>query len=390
MDSRLEGRPILIGGTGDRGVVASCSYEARGFGVHSGMSMKMARAMCPEAVVIRGNSMAYSKQSEIVTDIVREAVPVCEKSSIDEFYADLSGMDRFFGCWQFSRELRERVIRESGLPISVGLSTSKTVAKVATGEAKPNNARHVSRGTERHFLAPLSVRKIPMVGAETYRTLRNLGISTIRTLQDMPVELIQQVLGKNGVAIWKKAHGLDDTPVIAYNERKSISTERTFAKDTTDGEKLHAIMLAMAENLAFQLRRGDKLTACVTVKVRYADFSTKSMQRRIPYTAADHHLVPVAKDLLEQPARQARARPSHRGALQPPRRGWMPNQPVRRHRRTRQTLPSPGPHPRAVRRPERGARRRPRSPNHRPHQPLQRRPPTPARPPASMMHFPET
>ena len=299
MDSRLEGRPILIGGTGDRGVVASCSYEARGFGVHSGMSMKMARAMCPEAVVIRGNSMAYSKQSEIVTNIVREAVPVCEKSSIDEFYADLSGMDRFFGCWQFSRELRERVIRESGLPISVGLSTSKTVAKVATGEAKPNNARHVSRGTERHFLAPLSVRKIPMVGAETYRTLRNLGISTIRTLQDMPVELIQQVLGKSGVAIWKKAHGLDDTPVIAYNERKSISTERTFAKDTTDGEKLHAIMLAMAENLAFQLRRGDKLTACVTVKVRYADFSTKSMQRRIPYTAADHHLVPIAKDLLE-------------------------------------------------------------------------------------------
>jgi len=264
------------------------------------MSMKMARAMCPEATVIRGNSMAYSKQSEVVTEIVREAVPVCEKSSIDEFYADLSGMDRFFGCWQFSRELRERVIQESGLPISVGLSTSKTVAKVATGEAKPNNARQVSRGTERHFLAPLSIRKIPMVGAETYRTLRNLGISTILTLQNMPVELIQQVLGKNGVAIWKKAHGLDESPVVAYNERKSISTERTFSKDTTDGEKLHAIILAMAENLAFQLRRGDKLTACVTVKVRYADFSTKSMQRRIPYTAADHHLVPIVKDLLEQ------------------------------------------------------------------------------------------
>jgi DNA polymerase-4 len=139
-----------------------------------------------------------------------------------------------------------------------------------------------------------------MVGAETYRTLRNLGISTICTLQDMPVELLEQVLGKNGRAIWRKAHGLDTAPVVAYNERKSISTERTFAKDTTDGDKLHAIMLAMAENLAFQLRRGDKLSACVTVKVRYADFSTKSMQRRIPYTAADHHLVPVAKELLEK------------------------------------------------------------------------------------------
>ena len=259
--------------------------------------MKMARAMCPEAVVIRGNSMSYSKHSEVVTEIVREAVPVCEKSSIDEFYADLSGMDRFFGCWQFSRELRERVIRESGLPISVGLSTSKTVAKVATGERNPTTpAREPDRTA---FLAPYRS-KNPHGRAETYRTLRNLGISTIRTLQDMPVELIEQVLGKNGVAIWKKAHGLDESPVIAYNERKSISTERTFAKDTTDGDKLHAIMLAMAENLAFQLRRGDKLTACVTVKVRYADFSTKSMQRRIPYTAADHHLVPTAKDLLEQ------------------------------------------------------------------------------------------
>ena len=154
MDSRLEGKPILIGGTGDRGVVASCSYEARSFGVHSGMAMKMGRALCPEAVVIRGNSMAYSKQSELVTEIVREAVPVCEKSSIDEFYADLTGLDRFFGCWQFSRELRGRVIRETGLPISLGLSTSKTVAKVATGEAKPNNERQVSRGTERHFLGP--------------------------------------------------------------------------------------------------------------------------------------------------------------------------------------------------------------------------------------------
>ena len=340
--------------------------------------MKMARVMCPEAVVIRGNSMAYSKQSEIVTDIVREAVPVCEKSSIDEFYADLSGMDRFFGCWQFSRELRERDPRVRTAHFR-GTQHQQDRGESGDGEAKPNNARHVSRGTERHFLAP-SRSENPMVGAETYRTLRNLGISTIRTLQDMLVELIEQVLGKNGVAIWKKAHGLDDAPVIAYNERKSISTERTFAKDTTDGDKLHAIMLAMAENLAFQLRRGDKLTACVTVKVRYADFSTKSMQRRIPYTAADHQLVPIAKDLLEQLLDNACACGSL-GCDTAIWWRWMPNQPVRRHRRTRQALPSPGPHSRAVRRPKRGARRRTRSPNHRPNQPFQRRT-TPPRPPA--------
>ena len=129
MDSRLNGKPLLIGGTGDRGVVASCSYEARKFGVHSGMPMRMARELCPEALVIRGNSANYSKHSHAVTDIVRESVPVCEKTSIDEFYADMTGMDRFFGCWQYARELRERIVRETGLPISFGLSENKTVSK---------------------------------------------------------------------------------------------------------------------------------------------------------------------------------------------------------------------------------------------------------------------
>ena len=204
MDSRLNGKPLLIGGTGDRGVVASCSYEARKFGVHSGMPMRMARELCPEALVIRGNSANYSKHSHAVTDIVREAVPVCEKSSIDEFYADLTGMDRFFGCWQYARELRERIIRETGLPISFGLSENKTVSKVATGEAKPNNALRIERGTERPFLAPLGIRKIPMVGEKTYQTLRNLGVRRIGTLQEMPVDMMERVLGKSGRTIWRK------------------------------------------------------------------------------------------------------------------------------------------------------------------------------------------
>ena len=198
MDRRLHGVPILIGGTGDRGVVAACSYETRTFGVHSGMPMRQARLMCPEALVIRGNSINYMKQSEAVTAIIKEAVPVCEKSSIDEFYADLSGMDRFFGCWQFARELRDRVIHETGLPISFGMSTSKTVSKVATGQAKPLGTLQVQCGSERPFLAPLSVRKIPQVGTHTYNTLRNLGVKRIHTVQEMPIELMEQVLGQNG------------------------------------------------------------------------------------------------------------------------------------------------------------------------------------------------
>jgi DNA polymerase-4 len=300
LDRRLKGMPILIGGTGDRGVVAACSYETRAFGVHSGMPMRQARLMCPEALVIRGNSINYMKQSKAVTDIIKEAVPVCEKSSIDEFYADLSGMDRFFGCWQFARELRDRVIHETGLPISFGMSTSKTVSKVATGQAKPSGTLQVQHGTEQPFLAPLSVRKIPQVGTHTYNTLRNLGVKRIHTVQEMPIELMEQVLGQNGTSIWRKAHGIDPSPVIAFNERKSISTERTFAKDTTDVDKLRGILLAMTENLAYQLRRGRKLTACIAVKIRYADFDTRSVQARIPYSSSDHVLIPKVKALFEQ------------------------------------------------------------------------------------------
>ena len=300
MDSRLNGKPVLIGGTSDRGVVASCSYEARAFGVHSAMPMKLARQLCPEAIIIRGNSSSYLKYSDIVSGIVQEAVPLFEKTSIDEFYCDLTGMDRFFGCYKFASEMRQKVIKETGLPISFGLSANKTVSKVATGEAKPNNQILVKRGTEKSFLAPLSIRKIPMVGEKTYQILRNLGIKDIRTLQDMPVELLQRTLGENGLMIWKKANGIDDSPVVPFHERKSLSTERTFDKDTIDVEKLRGLIIAMTENLAYQLRKGDKLTSCVTMKIRYSDFQTQTLQCRIPYTSADHLLVPKLLELFEK------------------------------------------------------------------------------------------
>lgn len=300
MDSRLEGKPILLGGISDRGVVASCSYEARAFGVHSGMSMKMARQLCPEGIVIRGNSGNYMKYSNMVTEIIKETFPLYEKSSIDEFYIDLSGMDRFFGCLKMASESRKRIIRETGLPISFGLSENKTVSKVATGEAKPNNQIKVDTGLEKAFLAPLSIKKIPMVGDKTYQLLRNLGVKKIRTLQQMPPEMLEKVLGKNGLAIWKKANGIDSTPVIPFHERKSISTERTFDKDTIDVEKLKGILVAMTENLAFQLRRGNRVCACVTIKLRYSDFNTYTLQAQLPYTSADHILIPKVMELFQR------------------------------------------------------------------------------------------
>ena len=300
LDRRLKQLPVLIGGTGDRGVVASCSYETRQYGIHSGMPMKMARALCPDAIVIRGNSSVYSKFSDMVTDIIKEQSPLFEKSSIDEFYVDVTGMDKFFGTYQWAKELREKIIKETMLPISFGLSINKTVSKVGTSEAKPNNFINIPDGQEKNFLSPLSVKKIPMVGTQTYHLLRSMGIEKVKTVQEMPVELLESVMGKNGISLWKKAQGIDNSPVVAWNERKSISMERTFEKDSTDVQKMKSILTSMAENLAYQLRIGNKLTACVSIKIRYSDFQTYSKQRMLPYTSLDHTLIRTTLDLFEQ------------------------------------------------------------------------------------------
>lgn len=300
IDSRLQNRPLLVGGTGDRGVVAACSYETRPFGVHSGMSMKVARRLCPNAIVIRGNSSIYTKYSHLVTEIIKEKVPVFEKASVDEFYADLSGMDKFYGCYKYASEIRQKIIKESGLPISFGMSANKIVSKVATGEAKPNNQLKIDLGFEKAFLAPLSIRKIPSVGEKTYQVLRNLGVDKVRVVQEMPLEMMVSVLGVNGRTIWKRANGIDNPPLVPFHERKSISTERTFSKDTIDMTKLRTTIFAMAENLAFQLRRGNKLAGTISVKIRYSDFNTYNKQIKIPYSSADHIIIPKVLELFEK------------------------------------------------------------------------------------------
>ncbi|RXG22859.1 DNA polymerase IV [Leeuwenhoekiella aequorea] len=300
INSKLIGKPVIVGGTGDRGVVSAASYESRKFGVHSGMPIKMAKQLCPQAFYIRGNAGIYTKYSKQVTDILQEQVPILEKASVDEFYADLTGMDRFFGCYKFAKELRYKVIKESGLPISFGLSINKTVSKVATNEAKPDSQLKVDAGFEKIFLQPLSIKKIPMVGEKTFRTFCNLGVKNIGLVQQMPVEMMISVFGKNGRIIWERANGIDRTPIIQYHERKSISSERTYGRDTTDITKLKTTIHAMAENLAFQLRSGNKLTSCITVKVRYSDFQTYSKQLKIPYTAADHNLIPQVLELFDK------------------------------------------------------------------------------------------
>ncbi|HYV95670.1 MAG TPA: DNA polymerase IV [Chitinophagales bacterium] len=300
MNPALNGKPVLIGGSSDRGVVAACSYEARKYGIHSAMPMKLAKRLCPEALIVHGDYEMYTKKSDEVTEIIKEKVPLYEKSSVDEFYIDMTGMDRFFGCYQWATELWQKVKHETGLPSSFGLSVNKTVSKIATDYIKPNNNYPVERGTEKEFLSPMSVSKIPMVGEKTYHTLRRMGVEKIHTLQQMPVELMHDVLGENGVTIWHKANGIDDTPVIPYSERKSISSEETFDQDTIDVVKLKDILIRMTESLLFQLRDENKLTSCVTVKIRYSNFDTHTMQSRIPYTSCDHHLISRMKELFDK------------------------------------------------------------------------------------------
>ena len=300
VNPKLVGRPVVVGGASERGVVAGCSYEARSFGVHSGMPVKMARQLCSEAAYVRGDMELYSKYSDQVTEIVAEAAPLYEKASIDEHYIDITGLDHFFGCLKWSTELRQRIIRETGLPVSLGLSVNKTVSKIATGEAKPNGLRNVPTNIVQPFLNPLSIRKIPMLGPQTFKLLRSMGIITIGTLSTIPPEMMERLLGKNGISLWKKANGIDPTPVQSWSSQKSMSSERTFEQDTTDVQLLETMIIRMSEELAFELRSKQKMTSCVTVKIRYSNFDTHTLQKKIPYTSFDHIIRGVAKTLFRQ------------------------------------------------------------------------------------------
>ena len=321
----LEGKPVLIGGSSQRGVVASCSYEARKFGVHSAMPMKKALQLCPHATVIGGNYSLYSKASAHVTQIIRERVPLFEKTSIDEFYIDLTGMDKFYGCYQLASELRQTVIRETGLPISFGLSANKTVSKIATGQAKPNGQIFVEHGTERDFLAPLSVSKIPMVGGKACELLYSIGIHKIADLQVQRVSHLERHFGKMALVMWNKANGIDDSPVNPYHERKSISSENTFPNDVTDVAIMQQLLISMLEQLTFKLRNENKVSSCLTVKIRYSGFRTTSQQITIPATHSDNLIIPHLKKLFEnayekgQPVRLIGVRLSNlsEGSFQP-------------------------------------------------------------------------
>jgi DNA polymerase-4 len=299
-DPRLVGKPVIVGGLSDRGVVAACSYETRAFGVRSAMPMRMALKLCPDAIVLRGDFEAYAQHSDWVTRMIMDRAPVVEKASIDEFYLDMTGMERFFCSYQFATDLRKRIHTETGLQISFGLSVNKTVSKVATNHVKPAGQFQVLPGEEKAFLAPMTVGKIPMIGAVTAQTLRNMGIVHVGTLSQMPLKVLERTFGKSGVMLWERANGIDLRPVVPYSEQKSLSKEITFEQDTTDVKLLHRILGSLTEQLAYDLRKLGQCTSCITVKLRYSNFDTHTRQISIPASASDHRLIPAVHELFEK------------------------------------------------------------------------------------------
>lgn len=305
-DPSLIGKPVIIGGNAQRGVVASCSYETRKFGVHSGMSSKEAFKLCPDAISIHGNHARYSEKSKEVTKIIEEMVPLYQKASVDEFYIDLTGTDRFYDPYKLATEVRQRIIRETRLPISFGLASGRTVAKMATNRAKPNGQLFIPHGREMEFLAPLPIRAIPGLGESTCKKIYAYGLEKIGDLQRVELRFLETVFGKNGLWIWEKARGIDYGEIVPHSDRKSISTECTFNNNVSDRRKLESTLVSMTEELSSKLRRENKLASCLAIKIRYANFETHTQQEKIPLTAAEHILIPGVKNLLTKAWNQNR------------------------------------------------------------------------------------
>src|SRR5258705_7830740 len=295
----LKGKPVLVGGY-ERGVVAACSYEARKFGIHSAMPMKKALQLCPHAIVTMSSHGDYSKYSRWVTDIIASKVPLFEKASIDEFYIDLTGMDKFFGVSKYTKELRLQITKETGLPISCGLSSGKMISKIATNEAKPNGFLEIPYGKEKDFLWPLAIEKIPGVGKNTEMQLKNFGIYKIEDIAKTPQDVMEKYFGKWGESLWRRANGIDNSEIETGWEQKSMSHENTFEEDKTNLDFLYSELVRLTEKTAYSLRDDDMLTGCITVKIRYSNFETTSRQETVDYTSLDDKLIAKVKDLFNK------------------------------------------------------------------------------------------
>ena len=276
LNLELRGKLVVVGGKPDRrGVVASASYEARAFGLHAGMPLSTASRLCPQAIFIEGNFSRYSEASKKFMAILADFSPFLEPMGIDEAYLDATGFESLYGSiLQMAKAIKQRVKDELGICASIGIASNKVVAKVASDLSKPDGLILVEAGKECSFLAPVLIDKLPGIGKKTEQILKGLGVNTIGELANMPLDTLKSHFGVFGEVLHQFANGIDDREVEAPGETKSISRETTFAKDTRDRSFLKATLRYLSERVSAELRERGKLARCVTLKLRYADFTT--------------------------------------------------------------------------------------------------------------------
>ena len=287
-----KGHPVIVGGLSSRGVVATCSYEARKFGVHSAMPISRAKKLCPDGIYVYPRMDRYKKVSEQIFSIMKEFTPHIEPLSIDEAFLEVSGMSTMYsGPKALGRAIKDRVLEKTGLIISAGLAPNKFLAKLASDLDKPDGLVVIPYGREKEVLAPLPIKRIWGVGPRTEKTLKNGGFHLMRHIQALPDESsLIPLVGNQARRIWELANGIDDRPVETDRKIQSIGAEETYEEDLTDGSAIELEFRYFANRLSKRLRKRNLLGHTVSIKVRYDDFTTVSRQKRLD-TPSDHEHV---------------------------------------------------------------------------------------------------
>ena len=303
LNPELRGKPVVVGGRpGGRGVVAAASYEARAFGLHSAMPLKTASRLCPQAIFIEGSFPRYRDASQKFMAILAEYSPFLEPVGLDEAYLDVTGFESIHGSiHEMAVNIKQRIKEELGLCASVGIASGKVVAKVASELSKPDGLLEVAWGEERAFLAPLPIARLPGVGKKAEQLLTRLGVNTIGKLSVTPVDALKSHFGASGEVLYRSANGIDHRKVEPPGAAKSISRETTFAKDTRNRSFLRATLRYLGERVGADLRRQSKQARCITLKLRYADFTTITRSHTLPQaTDGDQTIFNTGVKLLEK------------------------------------------------------------------------------------------
>jgi DNA polymerase-4 len=303
LDPKLNGKPVIVGGDPNygRGVVAACSYEARTYGLHSAMPIRTAYKLCPHGIYLHGHGDEYTRFSKTVKNILEQYAPLIEQASIDEFYLDMTGTQKMYGSmFGFATKLQKEIWDKIGLPISIGIGSNKTVAKIGSDCMKPKGITYIIPGMENEFLAPMPVETIPGVGKVMKQSLNSSGIYRIGDITKLPSDYFGTAFGKYGIDLWRKAHGEGTEYLTIQRTRKSISRETTFGNDVTSEEEIKNTLFNLTGKVAQSLRKRGWEAATVDIKLRYTDFQTLTRSKTIKPTDDDKVIFETAWDLIKK------------------------------------------------------------------------------------------